>query len=130
MRTSLAIFLVLLQWLTPLMHAHTGQDSVDGKLHIPGLEKFILASQLSGDIGSVVSGINTQSPSEGVVFDVDEGLKQSVHFDLPDDSAFLPAQTIALPKQTGLPLLNPRAPPSCLAVDKHFSFSPRAPPLS
>ncbi|KJV08040.1 hypothetical protein [Methylocucumis oryzae] len=99
MKISLAIFLVLLQWLTPLMHAHTGQNSVGGKLHIPGLEQFTQSASVLADAGdSVASTINTQSPSDGVVFSVDAGLKQSFHFDLPDDSFYLPAQAISFAK--------------------------------
>lgn len=40
LRTCLVIFLVLLQCIAPLVHAHTGENFSSQGLHIPGLEVY------------------------------------------------------------------------------------------
>ncbi len=85
-RISLLALLVLLQLLTPLVHAHAGRaafadlDTGFGKLHIPGLETLSHAPDgLDGYVQAALS-----APSEGVLVDVDSGMKPVQRDVLPD----------------------------------------------
>jgi hypothetical protein len=78
LRIGLIAFLVLLQLVAPLVHAHTGTpifaaiNSGIGKLHVPGLESLSLVSDV-GLPGQYWATLN--APPEGLVVGIDTGIK-------------------------------------------------------
>lgn len=127
----LIIMLAMLQFVAPLVHAHSGGQNFSQGLHIPGLETY-----LDNDMNSAgqFAAINPADwEQEGFLVVVDAGIKKSNdavvinHF---DDFTLLPVETLIKP---------------CLLVDgyqstKHnqwlpsrkpiFSLPPRAPPAT
>ena len=45
LRKFIVIFLVLLQLIAPLVHAHAGEDISNTGLHVPGLEMYSVDRQ-------------------------------------------------------------------------------------
>ena len=63
-KKALVIFLVVLQSIAPLVHAHTAVDELSSGLHMPGLEQFNAASD-----DDVLALFDT------VVIDLDQGIE-------------------------------------------------------
>lgn len=63
-KTALVIFLVVLQSIAPLVHAHPAVDDLTSGLHMPGLEQFNAAS----DDGALAL-------FDTVVIDLDQGIE-------------------------------------------------------
>lgn len=126
-RTFLLIFLAMLQFIAPLVHAHAGQESSSFGLHIPGLETYNVA-----DDKLVSEAVIYDASSEGLVFGVGEGIKQYRNKTVPDHqgSHFLPQQPVefrflTVSDDSGFP---PRL-PQFISRFSIPSLSPRAPPV-
>lgn len=115
LRKYLLIFLALLQLVAPLVHAHAGReniafsDSGSGKLHIPGLEIYVLEHETL-----LFEPDGHHCSDGGVVIGVDAGIKQKQAKLINNfyNTYLLPQQPV-----TVKPLMPP------LAID----FSPPAP---
>jgi len=126
------IFLAMLQFVAPLVHAHAGESSEilvsDGlaRLHIPGLESY------SNDHdASLFEAVGTHFNAEGIIIGVDAGIKQN-HAELIIDSGdnyFIPQQSIIIEY-----LISPFdinfSPPVLAYLCQYLvtSHTPRAPP--
>jgi len=141
-RTFLVIFLVLLQCVAPLVHAHAGErffavTSHDtGKLHIPGLEAYGDGYDRPRPGAEILQYCSAKldAPSEGIVVGVDTGIKQNLHNDVADaDHYYLPLPVIVFNAPMVLSAgTGPRSPPRLLIrylFFPHSPHSPRAPPV-
>lgn len=125
-RLFLFVWLVLLQCVAPLVHAHAGESRIKIGLHVPGLEIYGAATAaLKGE--TVVA----YASSDSILFGVDTGIKQSQNSPSTDtqNSPYLHQAMMG-----GIPPLkafnfqfSPQAPPAagCLSSPSH---APRAPP--
>ena len=73
-RKFLVIFLTMLQFIAPLIHAHASENNLKQGLHVPGLESY----------GSKYNVLDTQMKTfqynvslDGMIIDVDTGIKQN-----------------------------------------------------
>lgn len=74
LRILLVIFLTMLQFIAPLVHAHASMDEANQGLHIPGLEGFGAAhNRLAGQIKALPYNISV----DGLIVAVDMGIRQS-----------------------------------------------------
>jgi hypothetical protein len=126
-RQSFIIVLAMLQLFAPLVHAHTGNNSFNQGLHIPGLELYRTTQD-----SPAIKNVNADWETEGLLVVVDAGINnphdmfiESVDIGfallpsgqlqvsaLPDsDSNFSPHTQAAVYRQ--LPATHsPRAPPA------------------
>lgn len=125
-RKYLILVLAILQLCAPLVHAHTGENSPNHGLHIPGLELYGI-NQHAPDIQNV----NVDWNAEGLLITVDAGIKNPHDIAIEKTShsfAILPSgqlQAKALPKNDG----NFFPQRQLLSFQRHHStVSPRAPP--
>lgn len=135
LRHLLVFFLVLLQFIAPLVHAHTSEKILSRGLHIPGLESYGQAEPddklsslpcqalvLCGDIDGQIVGVNT-------------GLNRHKNSALckifaDSDNYYLPTSTYHLKTVVFLPITTPRT--NFVSQASHIIQSahcPRAPPL-
>jgi hypothetical protein len=124
-RKSFIFLLVLLQFIAPLVHAHTGEKSFNLGLHIPGLESYRLDQNIP-----VLQNVNHGWDSEGVLVGVDAGIKSTQDFlaDNTDSSFTLPPAQLSVSK---LPENDCNFSPHCrsFSFKRHLStILPRAPP--
>ncbi len=87
----LVVFLTLLQFIAPLVHAHAGGSGSMPGLHVPGLEYFSAEHNTPPDQLKMLSYNNAV---EGMIVAVDSGVKQS-QINQQGDSAshyYLPQQ--------------------------------------
>ena len=70
----LVVFLTLLQFIAPLVHAHAGEPGSTSGLHVPGLECFSAEHNTPPDQLKMLSYNNVV---EGMIVAVDSGVKQS-----------------------------------------------------
>jgi hypothetical protein len=141
LRPFLVSFLVLLQFIAPLVHAHTGEKVLSQGLHVPGLEVYAHAtnetvsndvfpcktggfcSNIDGQVVGVDTGVHremaiaTQRLYKKITTDVDHGycLPQiSTTFKTAFSVFFTTLNILAvpLPIQPGYDVHSPRAPPS------------------
>jgi hypothetical protein len=84
-RPCLVIFLVLLQCIAPLVHAHTGENFLAQGLHIPGLEIYTqsvsvdaLKSIPSATVLPCKVSLVCRDTDEGQVVGVDAGLHRDL----------------------------------------------------
>ena len=70
----LVIFLTMLQFIAPLVHAHASENNLKQGLHVPGLESY----------GFKYNVLDTQMKTfqynvslDGMIIDVDTGIKQN-----------------------------------------------------
>ncbi len=134
LRPCLVTFLVLLQLVAPLVHAHAGKMAFSvpstgtGKLHVPGLE--ILVSTEADNRQYSLATIDV--PSEGVIFGIDAGIKQHQDNGLSDAdvSYYLHQKTIVFNLPVS-PFDNNFSPQASAVICRLpvFSHSPRAPPV-
>ncbi|NOT13292.1 MAG: hypothetical protein HOP23_15905 [Methylococcaceae bacterium] len=94
----MVIFLALLQFVAPLVHAHAGEErqtvstSWSANLHIPGLESYAVEYKTL-----MLVPASHQYDATGVIVSVDSGIqqKQAYLIDDPDDGYMLPPQLVA-----------------------------------
>jgi len=93
----LVVFLTLLQFIAPLVHAHAGEPGSTSGLHVPGLERFNAEHNTPPDQLKMLSYNNAV---EGMIVAVDSGVKQS-QINQPSDLAphyYLPQQAFVFNK--------------------------------
>lgn len=132
-RLSLVTFLVLLQLVAPLVHAHAGKmafvfpTTSAGKLHVPGLEMLSITATDNSQYN--LSAIDM--PSEGVIFGVDTGIKQHQANNLSDadNSFYLHQKTIVFNAPIS-PFDTNFSPQATVFISRPpvSSHTPRAPP--
>lgn len=127
LRTFIFIFLVILQLLAPLVHAHTDQKNPAQGLHVPGLEIQGVEHETL-----MFQASRYDFSSDGIMIGVDAGMKDkrldaAVELDhshylyqqfpsfnptrsLPDTGFLL--KTAQVVCRLRLPSLSPRAPPA------------------
>ena len=96
LRKFMVIFLTMLQFIAPLVHAHASEPGSKQGLHVPGLEHY------GAEHDTTAAGIKTvpyDVAVDGVVVGVDLGLKQNrtnhrIDADA-DHSYYLHQQTVA-----------------------------------
>ena len=94
LRKFIVIFLTMLQFIAPLVHAHASEYSAKQGLHIPGLENFGTEhNTLIDQIKSLQYNVSV----DGMIVGVDIGLKQNQT--LPqtdsDNNYYLHQQTVS-----------------------------------
>jgi hypothetical protein len=82
LRTFIIFFLVLLQLIAPLVHAHTGEQIFNTGLHIPGLEALDHAH--NSDTTPLLQSASAHN-SEGLLIGINTGLKVK-HSTVLDDN--------------------------------------------
>ena len=125
-RLFLFAWIVLLQCIAPLVHAHAGESRTMMGLHVPGLEVYGTATATLA-----IETALDDSSSDTDLFGVDAGINQSQDNPLADadNSHYLP-QTIAvftLHFSTFNTAVSPRSPPTACCFSSP-SNAPRAPP--
>ena len=127
-KKSVLIVLAMLQFLAPLVHAHTGASHPHGGIHMPGLEAY-----LNHQHAPALEKVNSAWPSsEGFLVMVDAGIKNTkdalshsvgynfccvdtglLHQNLPEQRPqnFSPQKRILPPSSSDFPPHAPRAPP-------------------
>ncbi|WP_394752055.1 hypothetical protein [Crenothrix sp.] len=93
LRTFIIVFLVMLQFIAPLVHAHTGEKIFDKGFHVPGLEVY----ELSQDVATLQMS-SYHIDSEGVLVGVNTGLKakQSITLDDTDVQVYITPPAVVL----------------------------------
>ena len=113
LRKFIVIFLTLLQFIAPLVHAHASEHSSKQGLHVPGLEQY------GAENKSLMARMQTMRytiSADGIIVGVDTGLKQNrtnPQFD-PDNDYYLHQQTVAFN-------------PVVFRFDRYFSPQPQPP---
>jgi hypothetical protein len=94
LRKFIVIFLTMLQFIAPLVHAHASEYSSSQGLHVPGLENFGTEhNTLIDQIKSLQYNVSV----DGMIVGVNIGHKQNqtnLQNDL-DNNYYLPQQTVA-----------------------------------
>ena len=126
-RKFIVIFLTLLQFIAPLVHAHASEFNSKQGLHVPGLERYGLEKQT---LLAQMKALQHTDSVEGIMVAVDIGVKQSqINLQTGSDNAcYLQSQTLVFnskisrfdtnfsPQQPVyrlfIPLPPPRAPPA------------------
>ena len=94
LRKFLVIFLTMLQFIAPLVHAHASEHSSKQGLHVPGLEHY------GAEHNTLIAQTKTLQHNvciDGMIVGVDLGLKQNrtnPHTD-SDNNYYLYQQTVA-----------------------------------
>ncbi|MDD1631348.1 MAG: hypothetical protein LUP91_03945 [Methylococcaceae bacterium] len=94
LRKFLVIFLTMLQFIAPLVHAHASEHRSQPGLHVPGLEYY------GAEHNTLINQMKTLPYNvavDGMIVGVDIGLKQNQtnpHTD-SDNNYFLHQQTVA-----------------------------------
>ncbi len=83
LRTSIIVFLVMVQLIAPLVHAHTGEKFFDRGLHLPGLEAYGRTGV--SDAAVTLQTSSYHADSEGILVDIKTGLKDN-QGNTPDDT--------------------------------------------
>ena len=97
-RNSLIVVLALLQLFAPLVHAHSGSNTFNKGLHLPGLEAFSTHYD-----APVIQNVKLDNDNEGLLVVVDAGIKNPQDSIVESDNhAFVllptvPLQVISLP---------------------------------
>jgi len=127
-RRFLVVFLTILQFIMPFVHAHEGGQFLKQGLHVPGLENY---SALQDELAAQIKVLKNNSSTEGMIVAVDVGVKQKyVHHQNTVDSDYFILQSLRS-FNTATFRINDYRSPSL----KPFSYpvlieenSPRAPP--
>lgn len=115
-KKALVIFLVVLQTIAPLVHAHPVVEGLTGGLHVPGLEQFNAAND-----------DDALALFDSVVIDLDQGIENGrtavpdfgqyivsfIAFELPKPSELLSFEVAFSPPPkllAGRPASSPQAP--------------------
>ena len=132
LRFYFVIFLVTLQLIAPLVHAHTNQTSSVGGVHVPGLEGYRNTLQHTQMLALDWHYVSADS---GIIVGVDVGIKPAyvkllADADLDSDSPYvLLHQTVVIkPTLSAFDVsFSPHSPP-VISACYQSSHSPRAPP--
>ena len=94
LRKFLVIFLTMLQFIAPLVHAHASEPSLKQGLHVPGLEHY------GAEHNTLIAQMKTLQDNvsvDGMIVAVDTGLKQNQTNPQTDsdNNYYLPQQTVA-----------------------------------
>jgi len=113
LRKFLVIFLTMLQFIAPLVHAHASEYSSKQGLHVPGLEQY------GAERKSLIAQMKTVQYNlavEGMIVGVHTGLKQNRTNPLTDadNNYYLHQQTVVFNT-------------AVLRFDKLFSAPPQPP---
>ena len=111
LRKFLVIFLTMLQFIAPLVHAHASEAGSTQGLHVPGLERYGAEHDtLTAQMKTVPYDVAV----DGVVIGVDLGLKQNRTPPRAnaDNSLYLHQQTVAFNAAVS-------------RLDSHFSEQPQ-----
>jgi hypothetical protein len=74
LRKFLVIFLTMLQFIAPLVHAHASEHSSNQGLHVPGLEHYV-AEKIT--LIAQMKALQNNVSVDGIIVGVDIGLKQN-----------------------------------------------------
>jgi len=74
LRKSLVIFLTMLQFIAPLVHAHASKHGLNQGLHVPGLERYGVEYNTPG---TQMKTLPYNVSIDGMIVAVDTGIKQS-----------------------------------------------------
>ncbi len=74
LRKYLVVFLTLLQFIAPLVHAHAGEPGLTSGLHVPSLEHFSAEHNTPPD---QLKRLSYNNAVEGIIVAVDSGVKQN-----------------------------------------------------
>lgn len=124
LRKSIIVYLVILQLVAPLVHAHTKAVSQDLGLHVPGLELY------APDHSRVsIEATNYQTHEHGLLVGIDTGLKLTTLF-LDDNNDAVFEQKFIVPQPELLCYEINFSPQTRQLIPIVFlrSLSPRAPP--
>lgn len=126
-RKTLVLLLVMLQLVAPLVHAHTGSNSFNQGLHIPGLELY----RVNQDV-PVIQDANADWDVEGFLVVMDAGIKHTPDkffaMDSQNHSAVLVEQIRLSPLPKADSNFSPQQSPPTSRIFSS-AHSPRAPPV-
>jgi hypothetical protein len=124
-RLFLVVFLITLQFIAPLVHAHASQKTPVSGIHVPGLEIYNFAKH-----ASTVKAGNHSANAEGMMVSVTIGIKQPLADKLADNDYFLPqVSAIFKPSISAFDVgFSPPTAPLFVCQLYKSSHSPRAPP--
>ena len=94
LRKFIVIFLTLLQFIAPLVHAHASEHGSKPGLHVPGLEQYGAENKT---LMAQMKTLHYNVSVDGMIVGVDTGLKQkrtNPQID-PDNDYYLHQQTVA-----------------------------------
>lgn len=140
LRPFLVTFLVLLQCIAPLVHAHTSEKVLSQGLHIPGLEVYSRSVSFNSTVSVTATLCHVSafcSDIDGQIVGVDTGFSREVAMQrlykiLADlhPSYYLPAHTIVFkPVNFTFVPISPRLSVPLVCQLAYSAHSPRAPPL-
>ncbi len=138
LRPFLIIFLVLLQFIAPLVHAHTSEKISSQGVHIPGLEVYANSANSTQSTDALLCGITSFCGNiDGQVVGVDTGFNREMAIamqrlykmiaDLDHDYYLSPAPAVfKIVISSFFTTLTTQAVP-LLGQLTYFAHSPRAP---
>jgi len=127
LRNFFITLLVLIQFIAPLVHAHTGLLQVGTGIHLPGLE-FISNAKDSSNVAANI----LRPGQEGVLVDISSGTrhkKNAVSKKLSDVFILSGALPFTTPVSNGICILSSRFNPLAKTHLFYPPNSPRAPPV-
>jgi hypothetical protein len=127
-RKFLVIFLTMLQFIAPLVHAHASDHSSKQGLHVPGLEHY--GAEHNRPLAQLVV-LQCNASMDGMIVGVDIGLNQNRtdHITDADNNYYLHQQTFAFNASVSEFDANFSPQPEQLLYQLFISsHSPRAPP--
>lgn len=141
LRLSLITLLMMLQFIAPLVHAHTSENFSSKGIHIPGLEQYVNSANLALSNENLLCEISVFcSNVDGMVVGVDTGFSRDAVLPIErkvnqtadsGNNHYLPAYSIVLKPLVFLQLATlPTQSLSLSNQTNYFSNSPRAPPQS
>ena len=93
LRKFLVIFLTMLQFIAPLVHAHASERSPKQRLHVPALERY--DTELN-TLKAQMKALQYSNTVDGIIIGVNRGFKQT-KTDLTDsDSNFYLHQQVVV----------------------------------
>jgi len=127
LRNFLVIFLTMLQFIAPLVHAHASEHSSTQGLHVPGLEHY---GAEPDTLTARMKAAHYHVAVDGVIVGVDLGLKQNrTPRTDADNSYYLHQQTLVFNAVVSQYDIHYTEPPPQLAYRLFIpSPPPRAPP--
>jgi hypothetical protein len=139
LRLSLISLLMMLQFIAPLVHAHTSEKFSSKGIHIPGLEQYVHSANLALSNENLLCEISAFcSNVEGMVVGVDTGFSRDAVLPIQrqvnqsadsGNNPYLPPYSIGLKPLVFLQLAT--LPIQSLSLSNQtndFSNCPRAPP--
>ena len=127
-RKFIVIFLTMLQFIAPLVHAHASEHSSKKGLHVPGLERY--GAEHNAPVAQL-EALQCNVSMDGMIVGVDIGIKQNRTNPRADsdNNYFLHQQTVAFTSAVSRFDTNFSPQPQQLVYQLFIpSHSPRAPP--